>query len=241
MIAKNFFEDDGLDVQIDVASEYRYRNIKYNKNTLVILISQSGETADTIAAMRKANDKKIDTLAIVNVDGSTIARECTYKVLIEAGKEIAVVLVHSDKKRSSFTVSELLNIEDIEDYRRAYLVPNEQIGDCEMEGKPFPIRMPAMEKVVLIVVTPYWYNFVETPQKGMFFKAKDGDEDIIAFNSDGDFDNEGFWENNEYDGISHLGEYSSVEECQSRASALQRIVDQLEIILKGNLGDEDED
>ncbi len=90
MIAKNFFEDDGLDVQIDVASEYRYRNIKYNKNTLVILISQSGETADTIAAMRKANDKKIDTLAIVNVDGSTIARECTYKVLIEAGREVAV-------------------------------------------------------------------------------------------------------------------------------------------------------
>ncbi len=90
MIAKNFFEDDGIDVQIDVASEYRYRNIKYSKNTLVILISQSGETADTIAAMRMANSKKIDTLAIVNVDGSTIARECTYKVLIEAGREVAV-------------------------------------------------------------------------------------------------------------------------------------------------------
>lgn len=159
----------------------------------------------------------------------------------EAGEETAVVLVHSDKKRSSFTVSELLNIEDIEGYQSFYLVANEQIGDCEMRGKPFPIRMPAMEKVVLIVDTPYGYNFVETPQKGMFFKAKDGDEDIIAFNSDGDFDNEGFWENNEYDDISHLGEYSSVEECQSRASALQRIVDQLEIILKGNLGDEDED
>ncbi len=90
MIGKNFFEEDGIDVSIDVASEYRYRNIKYEKSTLVILISQSGETADTIAAMRMANSKGIDTLAIVNTETSTIARESTYKVLIEAGKEIAV-------------------------------------------------------------------------------------------------------------------------------------------------------
>ena len=90
MIGKYLFEDDGLRVEIDVASEYRYRNIHYDKNTLVILISQSGETADTIAAMRKANENKVDTLAIVNVDGSTIARECTYKVLLEAGREVAV-------------------------------------------------------------------------------------------------------------------------------------------------------
>ena len=159
----------------------------------------------------------------------------------EAGKEIAVVLVHSDKKRSSFTVSELLNIEDIEGYQSFYLVANEQIGDCEMRGKPFPIRMPAMEKVVLIVETPYGYNYVKTRQNRMFFKAKDGNENIIAFHNDGDFDNEHFWESNEDDGFTHLDEYSSVEECQSRASALQRIVDQLEIILKGNLGDEDED
>lgn len=90
MIGKNFFEDDGLKVEIDVASEYRYRNVIYDDSTLVILISQSGETADTIAAMRKANSEGVDTLAIVNVESSTIDRECTYSVLIEAGKEIAV-------------------------------------------------------------------------------------------------------------------------------------------------------
>ncbi len=90
MIAKNLFEDDGVKVECDVASEYRYRNIIYDDKTLVILISQSGETADTIAAMRKAMENNIDTLAIVNVDGSTIARETTYKVLIEAGREVAV-------------------------------------------------------------------------------------------------------------------------------------------------------
>ena len=90
MIGKNLFEDDGIKVECDVASEYRYRNIIYDKDTLVILISQSGETADTIAAMRKANENNVDTLAIVNVESSTIERECTYSVLIEAGKEIAV-------------------------------------------------------------------------------------------------------------------------------------------------------
>ena len=90
MIGKYLFEEDGIKVDCDVASEYRYRNIIYDKDTLVILISQSGETADTIAAMRMANEKGIDTLAIVNVEASTIERECTYSILIEAGKEIAV-------------------------------------------------------------------------------------------------------------------------------------------------------
>ena len=71
MIGKNLFEDDGLDVDIDVASEYRYRNIKYDKKTLVILISQSGETADTIAAMRMANEKGAETL-IMEYYGRTI-------------------------------------------------------------------------------------------------------------------------------------------------------------------------
>ncbi len=90
LIGKNFFEEDGIRVEIDVASEYRYRNIIYEKDTLVVLISQSGETADTIAAMRKALSSNVETLAIVNVEGSTIARECKYKILIEAGKEVAV-------------------------------------------------------------------------------------------------------------------------------------------------------
>ena len=90
MIGKNIYEEDNIKVEVEVASEYRYRNIQYSDKTLVILISHSGETADTIAAMRKANNNQIDTLAIVNVDNSTIARESTYKVLIEAGQEIAV-------------------------------------------------------------------------------------------------------------------------------------------------------
>lgn len=74
----------------ECASEYRYKKVIYDKNTLVILVSQSGETADTIAAMRKAHEEGIDTLAIVNVKTSTIAREAKKCVFIEAGPEIAV-------------------------------------------------------------------------------------------------------------------------------------------------------
>ena len=74
----------------EIASEYRYKRIFYDRKTLVILISQSGETADTIAAMRKAKENDVDTLAIVNVKTSTIARESDRQIFIEAGPEIAV-------------------------------------------------------------------------------------------------------------------------------------------------------
>lgn len=91
MIGKSLLEDTtNIRVICEVASEYRYRRILYDRKTLVIVISQSGETADTIAAMRKANDNGIDTLAIVNVKGSTIARESKMQIYIEAGQEIAV-------------------------------------------------------------------------------------------------------------------------------------------------------
>lgn len=75
---------------VECASEYRYKKVIYDRKTLVILISQSGETADTIAAMRKAKEENVDTLAIVNVETSTIARECDSALFIGAGVEVAV-------------------------------------------------------------------------------------------------------------------------------------------------------
>jgi glucosamine--fructose-6-phosphate aminotransferase (isomerizing) len=77
-------------VETELASEFRYRNSVINEKTLVILISQSGETADTIAAMREAKAKGAVTLSIVNVVGSTIAKEADYCMLTAAGPEIAV-------------------------------------------------------------------------------------------------------------------------------------------------------
>lgn len=75
---------------VHYASEYRYQNNFFDKDTLVILISQSGETADTLAAMKLANEHDIDTLSIVNRRDSSIARESKYVIYTPAGIEIAV-------------------------------------------------------------------------------------------------------------------------------------------------------
>ena len=77
-------------VRVDIASEFRYRNPIFNKNELVIIISQSGETADSLAALREAKQNGIKTLAIVNVVGSSIAREADHVLYTLAGPEIAV-------------------------------------------------------------------------------------------------------------------------------------------------------
>lgn len=77
-------------VYVEVASEYRYNKLFFDKKTLVIIISQSGETADSLASLRIAKENKIDTLAIVNVYGSSIAREVSKTLYINAGCEIAV-------------------------------------------------------------------------------------------------------------------------------------------------------
>ena len=91
MIGKSLLEENSnIRVLCEVASEYRYKKILYDRKTLVIVISQSGETADTIAAMRKAKENGALTLAIVNVKGSTIARKSDRQIFIEAGPEIAV-------------------------------------------------------------------------------------------------------------------------------------------------------
>ena len=90
-IGKSLIEEKAeIPCIVECASEYRYKKVLYNKKILVILISQSGETADTIAAMRKAKENHIPTLSIVNVKTSTIARECDENIFIEAGQEIAV-------------------------------------------------------------------------------------------------------------------------------------------------------
>ncbi len=79
-----------IPVQVDFASEFRYRSPLLTEKTLVILISQSGETADTLAALKEAKKHNVDTLSIVNVVGSSIARASEYVLYTLAGPEIAV-------------------------------------------------------------------------------------------------------------------------------------------------------
>ena len=79
-----------IPVRVELASEFRYRRLLFAPNSLVIIVSQSGETADSLAALREAKAHGVKTLAIVNVVGSTIAREADHVFYTLAGPEIAV-------------------------------------------------------------------------------------------------------------------------------------------------------
>ena len=94
-----------IPTEVDIASEFRYRDPLIDKNTLCIFISQSGETADTIAALKLSKDKGAKTIAVANVIGSSITRESDYCIYTHAGPEIAVA---STKAYTSQVV--LLNI-----------------------------------------------------------------------------------------------------------------------------------
>lgn len=91
VIAQYVMEDLArIPVRVDIASEFRYRKPLLDRDSLVVIVSQSGETADSLAALREAKAQGVKTLAIVNVLGSTIAREADYVIYTFAGPEIAV-------------------------------------------------------------------------------------------------------------------------------------------------------
>jgi glucosamine--fructose-6-phosphate aminotransferase (isomerizing) len=81
---------DGLTIDVAVASELRYRSFHLPKNTIALVISQSGETADTLACLREIKRRGVKTLGIINAVGSTIAREVDGGVYVHAGPEISV-------------------------------------------------------------------------------------------------------------------------------------------------------
>ena len=91
LVGKNVLEKLAkIPTEVDIASEFRYRNPIIDEKTLCIFITQSGETADTIAALKLAKSKGAKTLAITNVIGSSITREADYSIYTHAGPEIAV-------------------------------------------------------------------------------------------------------------------------------------------------------
>lgn len=91
LIGRNMIERLArIPVTVDIASEFRYQNPIIDSHTLVITISQSGETADSLAALRLAKSKGAKTLSVVNVKGSSVARESDYVLYTHAGPEISV-------------------------------------------------------------------------------------------------------------------------------------------------------
>ena len=91
LMAKYWFEElTSLDVNVDIASEFRYRKNRFKKDTLYVFVSQSGETADTYAALDLCNKNKMKTCAVVNVIESSIARDSEFVLPIHCGTEIGV-------------------------------------------------------------------------------------------------------------------------------------------------------
>jgi glutamine---fructose-6-phosphate transaminase (isomerizing) len=91
LIAKYWFEENtSLEVTIDIASEFRYRKNRFKSNNLYVFVSQSGETADTYAALDLCNKNKMKTCSVVNVIESSIARESKFVLPIHCGPEIGV-------------------------------------------------------------------------------------------------------------------------------------------------------
>ena len=92
LLAANYLEHlvDGLTVDVEIASELRYRSFHLPKNSVALIVSQSGETADTLACLREVRRRGVKALGVVNVVGSTIAREVDGGVYVHAGPEISV-------------------------------------------------------------------------------------------------------------------------------------------------------
>ena len=125
LVGKNLLEKYAdIYTEVEIASEFRYKKLFIDKHTLVIAISQSGETADTLEAVKIAKKHHSDTLGIINVKESSIAREVKYVIYTEAGREIAVattkaylaqVLVlallayHNAKNKSDYTIVNFKN------------------------------------------------------------------------------------------------------------------------------------
>ena len=108
----------GIPVRVELASEFRYRNLPMRKGTLVVVISQSGETADSLAALRKAKEAGLPVLGIVNVMGSSIAREADYVIHTLAGPEISVATTKAYSAQLIALYKLALRLAGLEDDKR---------------------------------------------------------------------------------------------------------------------------
>ena len=108
----------GIPVRVELASEFRYRSLPMRKGTLVVVISQSGETADSLAALRKAKEAGLPVLGIVNVMGSSIAREADYVIHTLAGPEISVATTKAYSAQLIALYKLALRLAGLEDDKR---------------------------------------------------------------------------------------------------------------------------
>ncbi len=165
MAAQYVFEDLAcIPVRVELASEFRYRGLPMNPNGLVIIISQSGETADSLAALREAKAQGMKTLAIVNVVGSSIAREADHVFLTLAGPEIAVA---TTKAYSCQLIASYLLAMEFGRVRGTLDDDNYAAMLAEMETLPAKIERILSEKERL-----QWFSAKYAHAKDVFFVGR---------------------------------------------------------------------
>lgn len=159
-----------IPTEVDIASEFRYRNPLLNEHTLCIFISQSGETADTIAALKLSKSKGAKTIAISNVIGSSITREADYSIYTHAGPEIAVASTKA--YTSQVTLLVLLSIYFAEILEK----------DCSEELLTLKKELLALPKIVeeTLKISGKIKDFAKTvyKEKDIFFLGRGIDETV---------------------------------------------------------------
>jgi len=150
-----------IPVRVELASEFRYRRILFAPNSLVIIVSQSGETADSLAALREAKAHGVKTLAIVNVVGSTIAREADHVFYTLAGPEIAVATTkaYSTQLIASYILS-------IEFARVRGMIDEDRAAELIAELQTIPDKI---EKLLEDKERIQWFAAKQMNAQNMFF------------------------------------------------------------------------
>ena len=150
-----------IPVRVELASEFRYRRMLFAPNSLVIIVSQSGETADSLAALREAKAHGIKTLAIVNVVGSTIAREADHVFYTLAGPEIAVATTkaYSTQLIASYILS-------IEFARVRGMIDEDRTAELIAELQTIPDKI---EKLLEDKERIQWFAAKQMNAQNMFF------------------------------------------------------------------------
>ena len=150
-----------IPVRVELASEFRYRRMLFAPNSLVIIVSQSGETADSLAALREAKAHGVKTLAIVNVVGSTIAREADHVFYTLAGPEIAVATTkaYSTQLIASYILS-------IEFARVRGMIDEDRAAELIAELQTIPDKI---EKLLEDKERIQWFAAKHMNAQNMFF------------------------------------------------------------------------
>ncbi|MBQ9181182.1 MAG: glutamine--fructose-6-phosphate transaminase (isomerizing) [Bacilli bacterium] len=169
LIGKNLIEEfANVEVNVEIASEYRYKRNFVNKDDLVIVISQSGETADTLAAVEITNKMGVDTLGIINVVDSSIARNTKYVLYTKAGIEVAVATTKAYSAQVALLSLIALNLANSKNK-----INNDELINILNSIKELPVKMENLLNDSYEEIAQKIYN-----KNDIFFIGRDIDYSI---------------------------------------------------------------